>query len=197
MALLVAAGLYATLPGNLILGGGVLRWIVPVLEVALIIVAAVNPVAESEHRRHVGIFLVVLITLANASALGLLIDLLLTQAGFNGGVLILSAIQIWTTNVMIFGLWYWEVDGGGPRRRHLDPAGPAGFLFPQWTQPEPWRWKPRFADYLYVSVTNSMAFSPTDAMPLERRIKALMAVQAAISMLTILLVAARAVNILR
>lgn len=197
MALLVAAGLYATLPGNLILGGGLLRWIVPALEVALIAVAAVNPVVESERRRHVGVALVVLITLANASALGLLIDGILTEAGFEGRLLILSAIQIWATNVIIFGLWLWESDGGGPRRRHLDPPGPAGFLFPQWTLPEPWNWKPTFMDYLYVSFTNSTAFSPTDTLPLQPRIKALMTVQAALSLLTILLVAARAVSMLR
>ncbi len=116
-------------------------------------------------------------------------------------VLLLTGGAIWLTNVIVFALWYWELDRGGPVGRS-DPADrerAPSFLFPQWTLPEPYRddaWAPRFVDYFYVSFTNATAFSPTDAMPLSRWAKLAMMVQAALSVVIILLVVARAVNIL-
>jgi len=94
VALAVAAALYATLPGDLILGGGWLRWLVPALLVGLIIVAAVRPVAESDRRRHLGIALAGLITLANASAIALLLYGIITENRFEGRYLIVAAVQM-------------------------------------------------------------------------------------------------------
>jgi hypothetical protein len=115
-----------------------------------------------------------------------------------GKPLILAAMQIWLTNVIVFGLWYWELDRGGPNARcHPHPRNP-DFLFPQMGTPEvaPLGWTPRFLDYLYLAFTNATAFSPTDTMPLTVLAKTLMAAQSIASLITVSVVAARAVNIL-
>lgn len=196
IALAVGVVLYATLPGSLILGGGWLRWLIPALLLVLMVVSAVQPVAESDRRRHVGIALVALITVANTSAIALLIHGILTQSAFEGKYLVVSAVQVWFTNVIVFSLWFWELDGGGPRHRALDQAGPHDFLFAQYQVPEPWTWRPKYLDYLYVSITNSTSFAPADALPMRHRMKALMAVQSLLSVLVIIVVLARAVSIL-
>ena len=101
----------------------------------------------------------------------------------NGGELLYKAVTIWTTNVIAFGLWYWVFDRGGPvRRREHDPP-PPDFQFPQMENPELAApgWHPRLFDYVYLSFTNSVAFSPTDAMPLSRQAKVLMMLEASAS----------------
>jgi uncharacterized membrane protein len=117
----------------------------------------------------------------------------------SGAELLLSAAAIWATNVIVFGLWFWEFDSGGPvvRAKETTRATP-DFQFPQDDNPELARpgWKPVVWDYLYVSLTNSIAFSATDVMPLSRHAKGLMAFGSLISVVTLLLVGARAVNIL-
>jgi uncharacterized membrane protein len=120
--------------------------------------------------------------------------------------LILTAIMslsntasIWMTNIVVFGLWYWELDRGGPGRRAEAERPFPDFLFPQMSDPlyAPTTWHPRFFDYLYTSFTNGSAFSPTDVMPLTRWAKMLMLVQSTTSLVIVGLVIARAVNILR
>ena len=115
-----------------------------------------------------------------------------------GGELLLTAFVIWITNVIVFGIWYWEIDLGGPVARCMSEREHPDFQFPQDENPGLKRpgWRPKLWDYLYVSLTNSIAFSPTDAMPLTRHAKALMGLESAISVVTVLLVAARAVNVL-
>jgi uncharacterized membrane protein len=111
----------------------------------------------------------------------------------------LKGATIWGTNMITFGLLFWEFDRGGPARRREPDPPPRDFQFPQDENPtlaEP-GWHPRLADYVYLSFTNAVAFSPTDVMPLTRRVKMMMLAEAAVSALTTLLVAARAVNILR
>lgn len=196
LALLVAAALEVTLPGDLILGGGWIRWIIPALVVILIIVSAVSPVDESDRRRRLGITLAALVTLANAVAIGELVYGIVGAAGFEGKYLIVAALQVWFTNVIIFGIWFWEIDGGGPRHRAQAPAGPHEQLFAQYTLPEPWTWRPAFWDYLYLSFTNSVSFAPADALPLRHRMKLLMAVESVLSLMVILIIAARAISIL-
>jgi uncharacterized membrane protein len=104
-------------------------------------------------------------------------------------------------NVLVFGLWFWQLDGGGPIERRLnpDPASERDFLFPQQTTDAQadHRWQPTFIDYLYVAYTNATAFSPTDSMPLSKWAKVLMLLQSAASLLLAIMVVARAVNILR
>jgi uncharacterized membrane protein len=124
---------------------------------------------------------------------------LLQHNASNGRQLISSGALVWLTNVIIFGLWYWEIDRGGPGVRAAGHDEPPDFLYPQMTDDtvEPLDWRPQFVDYLYVSLTNATAFSPTDTMPLTPRAKAMMGLQSLVSLVTIGLVVARAVNILQ
>jgi hypothetical protein len=112
--------------------------------------------------------------------------------------LILAGIVLWVTNVLLFGLWYWELDGGGPLQRASGKDAAPDFLFPQMADPRTAQdgWRPSLIDYLYVSFTNATAFSPTDTMPLTPIAKLLMTVQSIASLITVGLVFARAVNIL-
>ena len=105
---------------------------------------------------------------------------------------------IWLTNFLIFALWYWELDRGGPGKRAAGHDAAPDFLFPQMSDDriEPRDWRPQFIDYLYVSLTNATAFSPTDTMPLSRMAKTIMGVQAIVSLVTLGLIISRAVNIL-
>lgn len=179
-------------------------WVLPVIEaVILATVAAMNPHRIDRHSpvvRALGLLLVTVASLANAWSVAQLVHGLLTgTAGQSAGPLLSSAANIWLTNVIIFALWYWELDRGGPVARAHAEDLEIDFLFPQMATPEtaPPDWEPRFADYLYVSFTNATAFSPTDTMPLTRWAKMAMALQAAISLVTAVLVIARAVNILK
>ena len=110
----------------------------------------------------------------------------------------MAGALIWLTNVLIFGLWYWEADRGGPGQRAAGLDGPPDLLFPQMSDDriEPEDWRPGFIDYLYVSLTNATAFSPTDTMPLSPTAKGIMGLQSLVSLVTIGLVISRAVNIL-
>jgi hypothetical protein len=113
--------------------------------------------------------------------------------------LLITGGAIWLTNVIIFALWYWELDRGGPVARALAVKQYPDFQFPQMVSPDmaPPDWEPMFADYLYLGFTNAAAFSPTDVMPLSRWAKMAMTLQSAISIVTVALVVARAVNILQ
>ena len=156
------------------------------------------------HRRTAAILLVAVITTANAVSLAALMGSLVNGHEHSGAELLLKGVTIWGTNVVAFALWFWELDGGGPLARQQialrqAPSPPADFQFPQQENPSLAApgWHPRLFDYVYVAFTNAIAFSPTDAMPLSQRAKVLMLLQSATSALTVLLVAARAVNILR
>jgi hypothetical protein len=145
------------------------------------------------------IALIAIISVANVVALGFLIHFLLVGGhAVHGRQLLLAGAQVWWTNVIVFALWYWELDGGGPPARLRDPGAARDFAFVQMTDPEVSRpgWRPIFGDYFYVSFTNASAFSPTDTLPLSRTAKWLMLFESSVSLLTLLLVAARAVNIL-
>lgn len=179
-------------------------WIVSVGPEAVLLVALVwDPVLQAlerlGHRRNVALILFGVITLANAVALVALLGSLISGHERSGGQLLLKGTTIWGTNVIAYGLWFWGFDRGGPvRRRQPDPP-PPDFQFPQMENPqlaEP-GWHARLVDYIYVSFTNSIAFSPTDAMPLTRWAKILMLSESAISAVSVLLVAARAVNIFK
>jgi hypothetical protein len=199
IAVVASLGLYLALPQRLIPGP---RYVVPALEGAvLLVLSTLTPhrtTEESPHRRVLATGLVAIVTVANLINLGLLVHALLSGTVQNGRELIFAAIAIWLTNVIIFSLWYWELDRGGPRARHRPDHREPDFLFPQMTTPGSGRatWAPSFVDYFYVSFTNATAFSPTDTMPLTVMAKALMTAQSGASLLTIALVAARAVNIL-
>jgi hypothetical protein len=206
LAVLSAAGLYVTLPSRFVVGPSsgafsVIKWIVPVLTLALLaplmLSAPRTRVVHSIGRRAAAIALIAVVTAANAVAIVLLVHLLITGAKAHARELLRAAIHMWCMNVIVFGLWFWQLDGGGPMARASGETAP-DFLFPQTAMPEldP-GWRPRFLDYLYVSFTNATAFSPTDTLPLSRWAKVLMMVQSAAALLLALMVAARAVNILQ
>ncbi|HEY8647725.1 MAG TPA: hypothetical protein VIL77_17790 [Gaiellaceae bacterium] len=149
------------------------------------------------HRRNVAVTLLAVISVENAVALLALIAALVSGQEHSGGQLLFKGMTIWGTNVIAFGLWFWALDRGGPVRRRAPNPRPPDFQFPQMENPqlaEP-DWYPRLMDYIYTSFTNSIAFSPTDAMPLTRWAKLLMLSESAVSAVSILLVTARAVNI--
>jgi hypothetical protein len=217
LAVLTAAGLYATLPSRFIVGSGAgafaaLRWIVPALTVALIIplalavpqnrwflrIAEGHVAAVKVSRRVASTAVIALITVANGVSILLLVHLLVNGAHTQANLLLKAGIHLWITNWLVFALWFWQLDGGGPLARRTHPDYVPDFLFPQQMLDEPQlRWQPTFVDYLYVAFTNGTAFSPTDAMPLTKWAKVLMMVQSAASLLLAITVVARAVNILQ
>jgi hypothetical protein len=179
-------------------------WLVPpVFEVLLLVALAWHrrrrPLEQHGLRRMLSIALIAVVSAANALLLVAVIASLVHGTETSGAQLLVKAVTVWATNVTAFGLWYWEFDRGGPVRRLQPDPPPPDFQFPQMENPELAApgWNPRLVDYLYVSYTNSIAFSPTDAMPLSRWAKLLMLAESALSALTILLVAARAVNIFK
>ena len=202
VAVAVAIALQFPLPGRLVLLHP--AWLLPAVEgMLLLALVVVNPHRidrESRAIRLAGLTLAAVISLANAwSVARLVIGLVNGTERGNAGPLLVTGGAIWLTNVIVFGLWYWEFDRGGPVARANATRMYPDFLFVQMTSPHlaPPDWEPAFSDYLYLSFTNAAAFSPTDVMPLSRWAKMAMTMQAAISIVTVALVVARAVNILR
>jgi uncharacterized membrane protein len=193
LTLLVAAGLQLTISDKLRIG--------PKYLVAILLLLLIFGIAFTAPRRHIGkatshttisTLLIGIVSLANAGELALLVNALIhPHAGLPGKSLLSGALAIFLTNIIVFGLWYWEVDSPGLIGRHNKDR--QLFQFPQSNKAD---WNPLFFDYLYTSLTNATAFSPTDTMPLSHFTKLLMSVQAVISLVTVVLVTARAVNIL-
>jgi hypothetical protein len=180
------------------------RYLLPGIEAVLmagLLLADPNRLTpESKDLRVPSLVLIGVVALANTIALVQLIGHLVGGGG-SGRELLAAAAGVWLTNVVVFGLAWWETDRGGPLgRAGARPAPPHPDLwFPQDGDAgaaAPDGWQPVFVDYLFVSLTSSTAFSPTDAMPLTARAKLLMGAEALVSLLTVGLVAARAVNIL-
>jgi uncharacterized membrane protein len=198
-AIVVAVALQASLPQRV----GQLRWIfVGLSAVLLVVVAFVNPrQIEQRHKplRGVMLVLVAALSLGNAISGGQLVVDLVNGTGIDdAGTLLRTGGAIWLTNVIVFSLWYWLFDRGGPYARAQQHDPYPAFMFPQMDQKEyaPPRWKPEYVDYLYLAFTNAMAFSPTDVMPLKHWAKITMLVQSLVSLMIAILVVARAVNIL-
>jgi hypothetical protein len=199
LTILAAIGLQFSLPERVTAGP---FWLIPGLEAALLIglFFATPKELEYEHprRRRAAISLIAFVSAANVYSLTVLSKFLLHHHVRSGDELIRAGIVIWLTNFLIFGLWYWEMDRGGPGKRASGHDQAPDFLFPQMTDDtiEPRDWRPKFIDYLYVSLTNATAFSPTDTMPLSPVAKSVMGVQSVVSLVTIGLIVSRAVNIL-
>ncbi|MFD3581425.1 hypothetical protein [Streptomyces sp. NPDC058683] len=198
--ILVAVALQLALPHRFALQP---YWALPALELALLAgLIAGNPrrvEPRTRWLRVLGLVLMCVISLANGwAAVRLVAGLVNGTEGEDAGPLLLTGGGIWLTNVIVFALWYWEWDRGGPMARVRGHHQYADFLFVQMQSPEtaPRDWEPTFLDYLYLSFTNSTAFSPTDVMPLSRWAKMLMMLQSSVSLVTVVLVVARAVNIL-
>ncbi len=208
----VAIALYALLPQKLVFGP---RFVIAGLEVLLLgAVLAVNPGRldrQARYTRWLAMALIVTIAATNLVSLVILLRELISSHSAQGAALIVAAFQVWLTNVIVFALAYWELDRGGPiarrtSRREDLPA--ADFRFPQdedlGTVIEVERgssqrsgWMPRFVDYLYMSLTNSSAFSPTDTMPLSVRAKILMGTESTAALITSVLVIAKGVGSLK
>lgn len=179
------------------------RWPLLVSEgLLLLALLAINPrvmTRRTRFGRYATWVLLAVITLDNTlSAVVLAVGIVSGGESNDAAVLLGSGASIIVTNVIVFGIWYWELDRGGPFARRAGERPYPDFLFPQMTTPHVAKpdWRPTFVDYLYVSVTNVMAFSPTDTMPLARWAKMLMTVQAIVALGTAGLVVARAVNVL-
>ncbi len=193
------------------------RWLAPAIELLLLApLSVVTAWAQNKARhasteahfhliahgrrmiRRIALVLTILVTLVNFVALYFLLKSLLSGHAGSGQILLIDAMNIWCTNIIAFALWFWSIDRGGPASRGMTARQGADFLFPQMSLKDPpyKDWSPGFIDYLFVAFTNATAFSPTDTMPLSARAKLLTMAEAAVSLLTLALVAARAVNIL-
>lgn len=199
LALGAVAGLHFALPE--VLSFGPRWWLVAAFAVLATIVSILHKRGDEQQAYVVGLLLLGFVTLALIASLVLLIRSLPAHSVVPVHLL-QSAGSLWISNVLVFASWYWKLDAGGPYarekgRRHEDGA----FLFPQMALYEqspakPTRWHPRFMDYLFLSFNTSTALSPTDTQILSRWAKGLMMVQSLISLTIIVLLAARAVNIL-
>lgn len=193
--------LQLSLPDQFVAGP---RFVLPVLEAILLLSLLTTTrkikLVGAAVRKINAVSLIFLISIANLYALQRLShELLVGGTVTDGHNLVKAAVNIYLTNIIVFALLYWELDGGGPLKRTFSSIRNRDFLFPQMVTPElvPAGWQSTFIDYLYVSATNATAFSPTDTMPLSRRAKMFMLVQSLASLTTLGLVAARAVNILK
>jgi uncharacterized membrane protein len=180
------------------------HWLLPILELGLLCALVVSSPGRLERRsaalRAGGLVLAGLLSLANAISAALLVnELARGSRAESAATLLLAGGSIWAANVLIFALWYWELDRGGPADRCHAVRMYPDFLFPQLQQPElaPPDWTPLFADYLHLSFTNAISFAASDVIPLTRWAKMMMMLQSAVSVAAIALVVARAVNILR
>jgi uncharacterized membrane protein len=199
LAVGAAIALHLTLYQKIVIGP---TWLVPGVEGVLLLVLVVIAPSRADRRslrvRRFALFVIGLVSLTNVVSLVLLVHFLINGGKAGGHSLILSGIVLWVTNVLIFAVWYWEMDRGGPVARLLQPDAMPDFQFPQMENPQfaPKGWRPGFLDYLYTSLTNATAFSPTDTMPLTQTAKIVMGVQGVSALVTVGLVVARAVNIL-
>jgi hypothetical protein len=201
LIILIAIALQVALPAHLSFKP---NWLLPALEgVLLVALAIANPRKinrTSTLLRSLSIGLIAVISVANGySSAQLVHGIIEGTEGQSAGPLLAAGASIYLTNIIVFGLWYWEWDRGGPVARAQGLRPYPDFLFANMTQPNlaPPDWVPTFIDYLYLSITNATAFSPTDTLPLARWAKMLMALQAGVALLTVALVVARAVNILK
>jgi hypothetical protein len=179
-------------------------WVLPLVEAALLVALGVaNPWRISTFSRRVRVLTLALIgvaTVANGwAAAYLILGLVAGTEGRDAVGLLVVGGNIWLTNVVVFALWYWELDRGGPGARAQAMKPLPDFVFPQMNTPDlaSADWEPQFTDYLYLAFTNATAFSPTDTLPFSRWSKLAMGLQSAVSLTTGALVIARAVNILQ
>jgi uncharacterized membrane protein len=199
-AVLAATILYVSMPHRGRVPGW---WLFPVLQLVLLgILIAQDPGRIDRrsvplHRLMVALLLVM--TLGTVLAVVVLAyDILVAVQGVTATVLLGRGASIWVASVIIFSLWYWQFDRGGPAERAAGSPIPPSFAFPENATPElaPAGWRPEYPDYLYLAFTNATAFSPTDTLPVRRWAKLTMMVQATLSLVIAILVIARAINVL-
>ena len=201
LAVLAVGAIYLALPRDLIVGP---TWLLPTLIIVLLVPTVVSHRAGKRSlNRALGIIINAIIAMAVIGSVGLLVRALPSHREAPL-VLLRSGGLLWLTNVIVFALWYWRLDGGGPTMRHDQKKfGSKSFLFPQMQIPHDERaqfacahWRPRFIDYLFVAFTQSSTFGPTDAPLLARWAKVLAMIQVFISLSIIILLISRAVGVL-
>lgn len=189
--------LYLFLPDKFIIGPS---WLLLVVEGAFILLFFVIVLTTQRSIPHgllraIALIMLGITTLALAIGIALLVSTL-AQPGTKGLNLLRAAGILWVFNILVFALWYFEIDSGGPLKRHMGPPQATDFLFPQYAPGFNSNWKPQFLDYVFLAFNTSTALSPADTQPLTKKAKVLMMIQAVFSLVVIGLLAARAVNIL-
>jgi hypothetical protein len=201
LAFLAVGGIYLALPSSLVIGP---VWLLPTVILVLLVPTVVSH--RAGHRsvnRFLGILISSITTVALIASVILLVRSLPSRKE-DALSLLLSGGELWLTNVLVFALWYWRLDGGGPTlRRECNEFGSRSFLFPQMQIEKTERprfacahWRPHFADYLFVAFTQSSTFGPTDAPLLVRWAKILAMIQILISLSIVILLISRAVGVL-
>jgi len=207
LAVVAILVLYMTLPPRIIVGP---LWLLPLLVLGILaplLIFVPHRHRESEWARLASIAHIAILGLFNIATIVLfLVQEISThhRRVFSGEELLLAAVQIWLTNILVYALWFWEIDGGGPaahcHQSFVDNPQQGDFMFSQSLLDPQLRaksnWRPRFIDYLFLAFTNATAFSPTDTFPLTATGKVLMMAEALTSLVTIAIVAGRAVNLL-
>ena len=200
-AIILVLFLMATLPGHVT---ALPVWVSYLAALAVLVPMAVVALA-ARNTLWLGIERTIIILLASAyvaNTIAELADMIgvitLHPSGNNAFSLLSSSVAIWVANVLMFSLLYWQIDRGGPYARASKSSAKPDWVFPQPATPEdlPPDWRPLFLDYLYLGYNTATAFSPTDALPLTRRAKMLMMIESTISLLTMVIIVARAINII-
>jgi uncharacterized membrane protein len=200
-AVLVAIVLQVITPHN---GRLVFWWVFPVLELAALVAVTLRDPGRIDGRtraaRRATLVLIALLTVGTLGGLVVLaLDVVDKSYGYVGATALLGrGAALWVTNVVVFSLWFWELDRGGAAERAAASKVPPSFGFPEEATPElaPDGWMPRYPDYLFLSFTNATAFSPTDTLPVRTWAKMTMMIESVISLITAILVIARAINVL-
>jgi hypothetical protein len=198
-AVLTAVALQVILPRRVV---APIYWLFPLMELGMLAALIIGDPGRIDQRsptlRRLTILLIAVMTLANTLSAVILIQDIILGERLRFEILLGRGASIWVTNVIVFSLWFWEFDRGGPVERARRTGIRASFIFPEETLPaqEGPAWEPTYPDYLYLAFTNSTAFSPTDTLPIAIWAKMTMMLQAAISLTVAILVVARAVNIL-
>jgi hypothetical protein len=193
---LVAIGvLYGLLPEKVSIGP---RWLLLAIEGVFIlpfVFAVLTRRSVSPVTLRVG-SMILLGIVTFVLAIGIVHMISTLKKELNGFDLLFTGLLLYGCNILMFALWYWEIDGGGPERRQQPAHQLADFLFPQQMGGFDEKWAPHFFDYLYVAFTGATAFSPTDTMPLSHRAKFLMMLEAILALLLLSFVVSRAINII-
>jgi uncharacterized membrane protein len=199
-AVLAATILYVGMPHRGRLPGW---WVFPLLQLLLLGLLIAQDRGRIDRRSAAlhRLMVALLIVMTTGTVLGVAVlayDILAAAEGITATILLGRGAAIWVANVIIFSLWYWQLDRGGPAQRAAGSPIPPSFAFPENATPElvPAEWRPSYPDYLYLAYTNATAFSPTDTLPVRRWAKLTMMVQSTLSLIIAILVLARAINVL-
>jgi uncharacterized membrane protein len=178
-------------------------WVGPLLQLVLLGVLIAQDPGRIDRRspglHRLMVALLVVMTVGTMTSVTVLaVDILAGVRGVTATVLLGRGAAIWVENVIVFSLWYWQLDRGGPAERAAGIPVPPSFAFPENATPElaPAGWRPAYPDYLYLAYTNATAFSPTDTLPVRRWAKLTMMIQSTLSLVIAILVIARAINVL-